>query len=1187
MTWRRALLLVLVLLPLVGSAAAWWLLYTTGGARFAWARVDAALGDVLSVESIDGAVASGLRLRGFRYDGDAATVTVADFAARIDVRLLPLGLTLADGVARDADVVVPASDDPERSGELADLWPLLDLPFDLDVDGLSVDDLQVVAGRAPETLRFDRVELRGSWSADVRIQHLLVQRDDVTLTLAGSLGLRDAGPFSGRVSIDAGPGLTSRFTRIEGTATVSGDFSSYDYDTHGTLTDVALGLVEVTASGDGTADEIRVHDATFAGEHVNGGASGRFSWAGGVRVDAATRLARLDPWLLVDSWPSGESVEGAFDLAYDPARLHLGNARVAFIARPGEALGWVTLTDADDSVEGSITWTSLTWPIAAAEPSLVSPSGDVDIAGHLDDWSVDGRAALNTAEFGDGEFRAAASGDRHRAEVSIVDGRILGGRVEGNAAVDWRDTLSWSVDLGLDRVHTGPLVAEWPGDITGRVRAEGRSDPLRFRAELDGVTGRLRDWPLRADGGVALGDDGLTARRLLIRHGANELQLDGGLEVPEGLRFVATVGDIATYVDGIRGDVAANGTLRLENGEPVGAAELRSERLVSGGTTLSGTTLSIDGTRQYQAATLSSRIGSQPVVVAVAGGPDDPASPESWHGILSELLIGEPDVADRDIRLINSAAIEVSRNAVRVDQACLKGIAAARLCVDVDWVAGRSLAITADLDSVAVDRVNQFVDTGFLFDQLVTGRLRWEKAVGQPLTAFADLVIGAGRIRNARRDDLVVETGPGRVTFDVRDGRLLEGRLVLPMPGTGRIDGEFTLADVGDIAGSAIDGRLNAVVDDIDVVRVLVPLLDEAHGRLVADVTLAGTASGPRLAGEARLDDGLLVYRPLGTRLEQLTLRSRIEPDGSFEVSGAFLAGEGRGTITSSGAYGAGAAPLSVAIRGNSLRVIDVRDVTATADADLEIGFSDGLVTLNGNVVVPHARISPRSLPATRYTESEDVVIVAGELPDERDREADSGIRLDGALAVSLGSDVVVDIDLAKATVTGTTRFEWDENLVPLANGRYDIAGDVQAYGQVLQITEGMIRFTNVPADNPTIRIRAEREIFGNSQIKTAGVLIAGTVKRPIVEAYTDPATTEERALTLLVTGSDFDMEQGVGAIDFGTYIAPRLFVSYGVGLFDQENVISARYDLGRGFGVKATSGQKESGVDFIYRIER
>ena len=167
------------------------------------------------------------------------------------------------------------------------------------------------------------------------------------------------------------------------------------------------------------------------------------------------------------------------------------------------------------------------------------------------------------------------------------------------------------------------------------------------------------------------------------------------------------------------------------------------------------------------------------------------------------------------------------------------------------------------------------------------------------------------------------------------------------------------------------------------------------------------------------------------------------------------------------------------------------------------------------------------------------------------------------------------------------TVFTWTGDPVPMADGRFDLRGQVQAFGQVLNIVDGGVRFPNISADNPQLRLRAEREIYGNSQVKTAGVLVAGTLLRPTIEAYTDPRTTEERALTLLVTGSDFDLEQGVGAVDFGTYIAPRLFVSYGIGIFDRDNVISARYDLTEGFGIRASSGQRESGVDLIYRFER
>ena len=148
------------------------------------------------------------------------------------------------------------------------------------------------------------------------------------------------------------------------------------------------------------------------------------------------------------------------------------------------------------------------------------------------------------------------------------------------------------------------------------------------------------------------------------------------------------------------------------------------------------------------------------------------------------------------------------------------------------------------------------------------------------------------------------------------------------------------------------------------------------------------------------------------------------------------------------------------------------------------------------------------------------------------------------------------------------------------------VDGEVLVFGQRLEITEGSVRFDDVPADDPYLRVRAEREIFGNTQVRRAGVLVAGSLSRPTIEAYTEPMTTEERALTLLVTGSDFDYERGVGAVDFGTYIAPRVYASYGIGLFDTENVIRIRYDLKRGFGITGTSGRRESGVDLSYRFE-
>ncbi|NIW23990.1 MAG: hypothetical protein GWN29_05130, partial [Gammaproteobacteria bacterium] len=112
-------------------------------------------------------------------------------------------------------------------------------------------------------------------------------------------------------------------------------------------------------------------------------------------------------------------------------------------------------------------------------------------------------------------------------------------------------------------------------------------------------------------------------------------------------------------------------------------------------------------------------------------------------------------------------------------------------------------------------------------------------------------------------------------------------------------------------------------------------------------------------------------------------------------------------------------------------------------------------------------------------------------------------------------------------SVTGSTLLTWSGDPMPMANGRFDVDGEILAFGQRLEISEGSVRFPDVPADDPYLRIRAEREIFGNTQVRRAGVLVAGSVSRPTIEAYTTPITTEERALTLLVTGSDFDYERG------------------------------------------------------------
>ena len=192
-----------------------------------------------------------------------------------------------------------------------------------------------------------------------------------------------------------------------------------------------------------------------------------------------------------------------------------------------------------------------------------------------------------------------------------------------------------------------------------------------------------------------------------------------------------------------------------------------------------------------------------------------------------------------------------------------------------------------------------------------------------------------------------------------------------------------------------------------------------------------------------------------------------------------------------------------------------------------------------------------------------------------------------GHVEVKLGDDVLVEVPGIEVSISGSTMFDWSGEPIPMADGVFTLQGVVDIYGPKLNIKNGSISFPGVPANDPLLNIRAGRDIFGNTQIRRAGVRVIGRLQRPVLEAYTVPATNEDRAWALLITGSDFDQGQGVSGFDVGTYIAPRLYASYGISLFEDENVISLRYDISRGFGVKVTSGQRETGLDVSYTIDK
>lgn len=1186
MTWRRVLLALLLLVPVSLAGSWWWLLHSTSGARFVFSRTSELLNEQLQVDSVDGALASGIDIEGLTYATPALGVTVSGLHAVVDIDLLPLTITLSDVRARDIGVTRTASDSSGEPLSPEELLAKLRLPLLLVVNDATATGVRWQSADSGSPLTIDRLTLAGRWSETIEIERLDASAGTLQAAAAGQLRLSppQRHTLSLRLTDDAPPvdELLSYDVQIE----TEGPIEDWHFRFDGAVDARTSGPLKVTAAGTGGFSAIDVRNLVAEGPELAARGEGRAEWAGKFGARAALEVTHANLHRVFEQWPAQHPVAGATQASFSDGRIEIGATELA-VAGTDMLLRGSGLVDLDaGTVSSDLAWRSLRWPIGAAEPRIASSMGDIVLEGRLDDWAVSGELALEAAGLEDGHFRVVGDGDREGAQARIVEGDVLGGTIAGNVVARWQEPLTWSVGLDAKNLSPGPIWPEYGGTLSGRVDAQGRLQPLAFSARLENVRGTVEGLELRADGSIDYEEDVLVAENLVVRHGTTRITLDGSMQDPGGVRFVASTGALEDYVAGVGGDLEAAGAARLRDGIMRIEAEASSKQLVIGEMQLADSTLSLSSVGLAQQIRIVTRLDELAIAAGLDGEFESFTSPYPWEGQVVSLTVDAGNQGN--LALAAPAPLLASMNAVEVRQFCLQGAADARACADAAWDRSGDLQVTARVDKLALNTINRVVETGYRFDQKLDGDLSLQLSGSSAPTARATLHMTPGRIIGAEQPDLAVTTGEGILDLEVRDGKLLAGALDLPMPGTGIIQGELRVLDINNLPASDIEGNLQVDVDDIDFVRVFVPTLDQASGMVQANIDLGGTVQTPHASGEILLRNGSLGYRPLGMNLEDLQLRTTFDADRRFELEGRFRAGEGTGRLRSRGDYAALAeSGVEVELTGQNLKLIDVPDVEAVADADMRIGYRDTFLTIDGALTIPSARVSPESLPASRKSESEDVVIVAGDRPDAVEATQESPLKIAGTLNVTLGDDVVVDLNVAEAKVSGSVRFQWSEQLMPIANGRYTVTGDVEAYGQVLDITEGTIRFSKVPANNPTLRIRAEREIFGNSQVKVAGVLIDGTARRPRIEPYTEPQTTEERALTLLVTGSDFDMEQGVGAIDFGTYIAPKLFVSYGVGLFDQENVISARYDLGRGFGVKATSGQSESGVDLMYRIER
>jgi translocation and assembly module TamB len=340
----------------------------------------------------------------------------------------------------------------------------------------------------------------------------------------------------------------------------------------------------------------------------------------------------------------------------------------------------------------------------------------------------------------------------------------------------------------------------------------------------------------------------------------------------------------------------------------------------------------------------------------------------------------------------------------------------------------------------------------------------------------------------------------------------------------------------------------------------------------------------------------------------------------------------GGGALSVDGRMSLPGAPLDARldIDGDAFQVVDNDDARVFLSPDLRVEANADRLRVTGAVHVPRAELTPGEQAPSAVTVSEDQVLLSEEPPTAAAAERD----LSAEIEVSLGDEVYFDGLGLTARIEGDLVVEQEPRTPTTATGELRILdGEYRAYGQGLVIDSGRIYFAGGPVTQPALDVRAVRRPREGILV---GANVQGTLESPSFELFSEPTMTQQEQLSWLVLGRSLEetpdgqenalsqaalamglkggdflaknigervgfdqlgIETGSGeagapsdpsdaALVVGKYLSPKLYVSYGIGLFTPESVLEMQYEITRNWTIVTQSSGDSTGGDVLYTVE-
>ncbi len=967
---------------------------------------------------------------------------------------------------------------------------------------------------------------------------------------------------------------------------------------------------------------------------------------------------------LAANWPVDFTLNGALNiepLKGEKIKLTLGGAmreqlKLALnLSGPLQAQLDASTELAQAGLPLAMTLTSpqLRWPLTGPV-QYQADNLNFSFTGKATDYLMSLRTAVKGEAIPPADISLDGKGNVQQFTLDKLRLAALQGHADLSAVVDWSKAISWRSELQLSGINTAKQYPDWPAKLEGKITTRGSlyGGSWQMRVPELALRGNVKNNAVSADGslyGNSYNQWDIPGIKLVL--GRNNVNVKGSLG--ETLNLDADID--AQHLDNalpglggvVKGNIKARGNLQapqlladlnatglrwqalrigrvkldgdVRSAEQIqGKLALRVEQLQQEALKVNLLTLNADGNeKQHQ---LKLTMQGEPVSGQLALNGSFDRQTQRWQGTLNNTRFDTP-VGEWRLSRAMSIDYQNLRQTATIGTHCWLN-PNAELCVPQPIEAGASGHARVVLNRFDLAMIKPFLGDDTKLSGVFNGNaeVNWTADGALPQGRIALQGNGVRVAQNVEGNTLPIAFDTLNLNAALRNGRAQLDWLVR-IANNGQLDGNVQIADPQ--GRRTLSGNVNITNLSLAMFNPALMQGESVSGMLNSSLRLGGDLQRPQVFGQLALRNVGVNgnFMPVELTSANMTM---LFNGMSSTLEGLIQTAQGQINLTGDADW----SQLDnwrarVAAKGNKVRVTVPPMVRMDVSPDIVFQATPAAFNLDGRVDIPWARITVQEVPESAVGVSSDEVMLDEHLQPIADQS--TAIPINSNLIIHVGDNVRLSAFGLKARLNGDLKLVQDKRGLGL-NGQINIPeGSFHAYGQDLIVRKGELQFSG-PPDQPYLNLEAIRNPESIEDDVTAGLRVTGLADEPKVEVFSDPAMSQQEALSYLLRGQGLGAEgdsnaltsalvglgvaqsgQVVGKIGetFGVsnlaldtagvgdsqqvqvsgYVLPGLQVKYGVGIFDSLATLTLRYRLMPKLYLEAVSGIDQA-LDVLYQFE-